>query len=497
MKEQFIPLILGVTGIALYVSAAYAQDPAASTQELLRRIEQLEQKIQTLEQAEKPEAQETGGQAGAIEQIEQKIRILERKKEIDDEVAQAKVKEAPVVRAGKDGFGLRSPDGNFDLHLRGYVQADARFYQGGEADPAPDTFLMRRVRPIVEGTVFKQFGFRIMPDFGNGTASIQDAYVDGNFSPTFKVRAGKFKPPVGLERLQSGADLLLVERAFPTNLVPNRDVGVQFSGDVLNGTLNYAVGVFNGVIDGGSGENDTNSDKEYAVRLFAEPFKNREDSSFRGLGIGLALSVGDQSGSAAAANLPRFVTPGQQTFFSYTGTTAATSTAPSLPGAFADGSRERIAPQFYFYKGPFGLLGEYVQSNQEVSRGGVKKDVKNTAWQFAASWVLTGEDASFRGVNPREPFQWGQGSWGAFELAARVSRLEVDDDVFADSATSRLANPRSSAREATDYGIGLNWYFNRFSKLVLNYDQTQFKDGAAAGDRDKEKVLFTRFQVGF
>lgn len=497
MRQQIVSPILAATALALCASGAKAKDSSATTQELLRRIEQLEQKLQTLEQAKNSTAQPAGERTEAIEQLEQKVKILERKKEIDDEAALAKAKEAPVVRAGKDGFGLRSADGNFDLRLRGYVQADARFYQGGETDPAPDTFIMRRVRPIIEGTVFKQFGFRIMPDFGGGTASIQDAHVDGNFSPAFKVRVGKFKPPVGLERLQSGADLEFVERAFPTNLVPNRDVGVQVTGDVLNGTLNYAVGVFNGVIDGGSGDNDANSDKDYAVRLFAEPFKNREDSSFRGLGVGIALSAGDQSGSAATSNLPRFLTPGQQAFFSYAATTAATATSPSVPGAFADGARERIAPQFYFYNGPFGLLGEYVQSNQEVSRAGSKTDVKNTAWQLAASYVVTGEDASFRGVNPRKPFQWGQGSWGAFELAARVSKLKVDDDVFEGNATTRLANPRSSAREATDYGIGLNWYFNRFSKLMINYDQTKFKDGAAVGDRDTEKVLFTRFQVGY
>ncbi len=497
MRVWVIPAILAVAGASLAISAAYGQDTPATTQELLRRIEQLEQKIQSLEQAKQPTVDEKGRQAEAIEQVEQKIKILERKRELEDEAAQAKAKEAPIVRAGKDGFGLRSADGNFDLRLRGYVQADARFYQGGETDPAPDTFLMRRIRPIIEGSVFKQFGFRIMPDFGGGTATIQDAYVDGNFSPAFKVRAGKFKPPVGLERLQSGSELLFVERAFPTNLVPNRDVGLQLSGDVFDGAVNYAAGIFNGVIDGGSGDNDANSDKDYAVRVFAEPLKDKEDSTLRGLGIGLAYSTGDQSGSAATSNLPRFLTPGQQSFFSYVATTAATATTPSVPGAFADGSRERIAPQFYFHKGPFGLLGEYVRSNQEVSRAGVRRDVKNTAWQLATSLVLTGEDASIRGINPRKPFQWGQGSWGAFEIAARVSRLEVDDDVFAGSATTRLANPRSSAREATDYGIGLNWYFNRFSKLVVNYDQTEFKDGAASGDRDTEKVLFTRFQVGY
>ena len=46
------------------------------------------------------------------------------------------------------------------------------------------------------------------------------------FQPWFAVTAGKFKVPVGLERLQSANDIRFVERAFPTSLLPNRDLGV-------------------------------------------------------------------------------------------------------------------------------------------------------------------------------------------------------------------------------------------------------------------------------
>ena len=36
----------------------------------------------------------------------------------------------------------------------------------------------------------------------------------------------------------------------------------------------------------------------------------------------------------------------------------------------ADGGRTRIAPQFYYYSGSFGLLGEYTNVSQDVSRSG-------------------------------------------------------------------------------------------------------------------------------
>ena len=71
----------------------------------------------------------------------------------------------------------------------------------------------------------KNFDFNFTPDFGGGTAVIQDAYLVVQYSPSSALRAGKFKPPIGLEHLQSDRDLAFIERAFPSSLEPNRDVG--------------------------------------------------------------------------------------------------------------------------------------------------------------------------------------------------------------------------------------------------------------------------------
>src|SRR5687768_113665 len=104
-----------------------------------------------------------------------------------------------------------------------------------------NTFVARRVRPILEGTVYDRFGFRIMPDFGGGQTVLQDAYADVKFANWIKLRGGKFKEPVGLERLQSANHILFVERGLPTNLVPNRDLGFQLFGDVAEGLVSYAI----------------------------------------------------------------------------------------------------------------------------------------------------------------------------------------------------------------------------------------------------------------
>ncbi|MBE0501322.1 MAG: porin [Desulfuromonadales bacterium] len=355
------------------------------------------------------------------------------------------------------------------------MQADGRVYLDDKPDAFTNDILLRRVRPIIEGTLGRDYQFRIMPDFGRGKTELLDTYIQSNYWPTAQFRVGKFKAPVGLERLQSGASLLFVERALPTSLVPNRDIGLQIAGDLIGGTLNYAVGVFNGGVDGGSTDGDSNDDKDVAARLFAHPFKNSGIGALQVLGIGVAGSYGNQEGS-----LPSFKTTGQQTFFKY------------ATGVTADGWRWRVAPQAYWYVGPVGLLAEYVRSVQEVSNGAVTEDLANQAWQVAASWVVTGEDASFKGVKPKRSFDPNNGAWGALELAVRYNELEIDQDAF-----PLFADPTKSAEKAGAWTAGINWYLSSNLRVAVNYEQTEFDKGSVSGDRETEKALLTRVQVAY
>ncbi|MBI2503480.1 MAG: porin [Candidatus Latescibacteria bacterium] len=407
--------------------------------------------------------------------LDQRVKILERLHELDQEAAAAKAKDTPVVSASsKDGFTLKSPDSSFKLKIGGYSQGDGRFWLGDEKKARTNTFLLRRVRPQFDGTVGKYVDFRVMPDFGGGATVLYDAYLNFNYRPGFKVQVGKFKPPVGLERLQSGAALLFVERGLPTSLVPNRDLGLQVHGDLGGGLLSYAVGLFNGVVDGGNADIDVDDSKDLAARLFAQPFK-QGTSLLQGLSLGLAGSWGNTSGA-----LPAYKTPGQVSFFTYTDTTVA------------DGSRLRLAPQFTYYTGPLGLLGEYTVSKQKVVRKTDSATLQHRAWQLAASYLLSGDQATFKGVSPKKSFDPGKGQWGALELAGRFHKLAIDKDAY-----PIFANPKKSASSATAWSLGLNWHLSKNTKLNLDYEQTQFADGDAKGDRDAEKILFNRFQVAF
>jgi phosphate-selective porin OprO and OprP len=429
-----------------------------------------------------------------VEELEQQVRVLGRKDELQEEAASEKAKTAAVVSAGASGFEIRSADTNFVLKIRGYLQADSRWFADDEL-PVNDTFLLRRVRPIIEGTVFEKYDYRLMLDFGSGVtannannAYVQDAYFNARSFPQFQVQAGKFKEPVGLERLQSGANLLFVERSYPTQLLPNRDVGVQVQGDFGEGFLSYAIGAFNGVADGGSGDIDrTDDEKDIAARVFVHPFKNSAAEGLQGLGFGLGGSFGNHAGASRG-----YTSPGQQSIFEYYSGTGTNS------NTVADGTVWRLSPQAYYYWGPLGVLAEYAISSSETSRtgGGVTAidDLQHTAWQVAVSYFLTGEDNSFKAVTPRKPFGLGDGGgWGAWEVAARVSQLKLDDDTF-----PTFANPANNASEAISYAIGLNWHLNRNFKLNLNYEHTDFEGGS--GNRvveEGEDVVLARAQISF
>ena len=439
-----------------------------------------------------------------VEAQKQRLAVLERKLELQEEAAKTAAAAAPRVTASASRFQIASSDGENFVRFRGTLFADNRLYGGESVPETADTFLLRSVRPTLEGTFGGIYDFRFTPDFGGGRSSIVDAYASARFNPGFVVTVGKFKPSVGLERLASEPDLRFMERGLPTFLVPNRDLGVQFSGDFAGGAFSYQLGYFNGVTDGQSSDNlpspDVESDTggDYAARVFFQPFLASDNFNLRGLGFGIGATWQDLDGVATNPYLSSYRSQGQQNVFSYRGNTA-TGTTPNN-ATFANGERLRLAPQLYYYRGSFGFLGEYTQVKQDVSRtvGGVTRSdtLTNSAWQGQFSWFITGEEESFRGFTPASKWQPGKEGWGALELVARYQELDVDDAAFTGGANS-FANPLTAITKETSYGVGVNWYPWNTVKLSLNYDVTSFDGGAATGDRDDEQALFSRFAINF
>lgn len=427
-----------------------------------------------------------GGAPGPAAQaaVTTDLAAFARQQEIGAEQAAEALPNTPVVAFGERGLSVKNRAGDDEVKLRGVVHFDHRSFFGDDAAPATDGFLFRRVRPTLEGNLGAPVSYRLTPELAGDSATLLDAWVDLRLRPSAVLRVGKQKSPVGLERLQAANALVFAERGFATELAPNRDIGVQLFGDILQGEASYGFGVFNGTPDGrDSPAANADDHVELAGRLFFEPWRN-DANALSGLGFGLAASRGEKTG-AGNNLLPRYRTPGQNVFFRYRGSVVA------------DGTHERLSPQAYFYRLRLGLLGEWIRSSQEVLLTGVtphRAELRNTGWQLSATWFLTGEDATYRGLpKPDRPFVAGGEGWGAFELVGRIGELEVDADAF-----PIFANRETSAERARSYTVSLNWYLSPHAKLLVNYSRTDFDGGAFAGrDREDETTLISRLQLAF
>jgi phosphate-selective porin OprO/OprP len=493
-------------------------------QDLANQVKQLQQQVASQQHRNVAPVDSSNDEIG---ELRQKVLVLERKQEIAAEEAAEQKKKTPVVVAGDKGFGFKSPDGAYEIKLRGLLQADARLFGAGikgqhaytgdaatqqsqdgiNTHRAADNFLVRRARPIIEGTLGETYGFRITPDFGSNNSTLVDAYIDANYSPYAKVRVGKFTPPLSIERLQSSADTKFNELGLSSNFLPSRDIGVQLSGDVFNKTLNYAIGYFNGANDGANGDSDANTDKELVARVFAQPFTNTP-GFFQGLGFGVGISTGDANGINGNSTLATYRSSGQENIFSYRSDSSTSNTV------LANGTRTRLVPQFSYYNGGLGVTGEYVNEKLDTKRvfGTAQnqfreEELSNQGWSLTASYLLTGEEASFKGVKPARNFDPANGGWGAWEVKARAGALDIDKSAFYDSkavlgGTDSFAQATRSVQGANNWGVGVNWYPNSNLRVSLDYEDTTFDWGGGGTsrdpqDRDDERVLLGRVQVSF
>jgi phosphate-selective porin OprO/OprP len=538
----------------LGISDVYAADSDALEKRIhelesrLSKMDQLEKRLEKLDRLEalavKSEATYAAPAVATISpdvaKLKTKVNVLERKLEVQEEVNTAAFKKLPIFDGGENGFKITSSNKEHQLRIGSSIQTDYRNFLG-DNPPAwipgspgwyggvgPDSIFLRQARIILEGYVFNDIYFKLMPDFAQNSNSsnlIPDAFVDFAYQPKASLLVGKYKPSIGLERLQGDANTVFLERAFPTNLAPNRDMGLQLHGafakpgyktEKAPGAIDsknfftYQVGITNGTGDSGNialngalpnSATSFANNKEFDGRIFAQPFQHSGYDWLEGFGVGVSGSFSNPDHLALVAQR----TPlGQSQFIDYTqvnGQTKGTITS--------NGNANRIYPQAYWYKGPFGLMGEYVASTQTLnatsnSRGNNNLTQTNTASHVQFSYVVTGEDNQFEGVKPIRKFDPGKGTWGALQLAARWSQLTLDNDSF------KLLDPTKSASEATEFTVGANWFLNKYSLIRFDYENVWFTGGAGTvgattngvtsyniANRPSEQVLSTRFQLAF
>jgi phosphate-selective porin OprO/OprP len=215
-----------------------------------------------------------------------------------------------------------------------------------------------------------------------------------------------------------------------------------------------------------------NDAKDLAGRIVVLPFKSSKTpaSLLNNFGFHLGGSTGTETGA-----LPAFRTSAGQSIFTFASTTA-------------DGRRNRIAPAVFIYVKSFGAFAEYARTRQDVAHTLLKRSIANHAWGMTASYVLTGEATSERGVRPTAPFDPAHGKWGALQIAARYGELTLDREIFA----AGLATP-TSVRTARQASVAANWFPTTYIKFYGTYERFTFEGGS----REAENAIIFRTQLAF
>lgn len=139
--------------------------------------------------------------------------------------------------------------------------------------------------------------------------------------------------------------------------------------------------------------------------------------------------------------------------------------------------------------GPFSAQGEYVISSLGSDEAG---DHSFRSYYVYASAFLTGESRSYRNaegifdrVKPHRNFRQEGSGAGAVELGVRYQFVDLNDnDIF--------------GGELTDVTVGVNWYLNPNTRVMVNYVNSSVKDCTEQEDDPGTlSTLETRFQVDF
>ncbi len=405
--------------------------------------------------------------------LDEVLDILKEKGQITEEKyqelkARAKKEGAGKVLAGFDGVTpyIQSVDGQHRIELHGRVHFDLRGYEAGSRNlpvaPAvvgtdeTTKFLVRRARIQMDATFYKHLNFKLEGDFGSGASVLTDGYVELRYWPELRVRGGQFKVPFSFEELTSSNFIDFVERSVVNNLVPARDVGGMVHGTLFGGLTEYAVGIFNGT---GQNNTETNDSKDFAGRLLVRPFRLLNIPALEKFHLAGHVTHGKETIDAPAANAQSLQgqTEGKFVFFQRVPTR---------------GDRLRVGGEAVYAYGPFGLYGEYVQTEEErksLGPGGTNlDDVTGRGWYVAGTFLVTGEE-KVHGKAPKvKPANPRTGDYGALEVVARYAHLDLSSD-------SPLT-PNPGGNRVNALTVGFNWYLSTNVRLMFNYVQNWFEN---------------------
>jgi phosphate-selective porin OprO/OprP len=414
-----------------------------------------------------------------IQQMEDQIRTL--KGELQDMQEQAAAHPpAPAAPQDdktfkvywKDGLRAETANKKFTTKIGGRIQNDwSTGTQDSDITAAIGDFKngveFRRARLYIEGTIYDDIIYKAQYDFAGGDADFKDVYLGmQNIPYVGTVKIGQFKEPFSLEELTSSNYITFLERSLPNALVPGRATGFQVQNAFFDERLNAAVGYFRA--SDSFGDNSFDSEAGVSGRLTGLPWY--EDDGRRLLHLGVAShwrqpGEGTKDFDSRPENhlADKFIDTGDIPMNSYS----------------------QVGAETALVMGPASLQSEYIHTFADTP-GSSNPDFWGV--YVSGSYFLTGEhrpykreSAAFDKVKPKRNFTLSRGKnsgWGAWELAARYSQLDLSDSGVV-GGTLR------------DVTTGVNWYLNPNVRVMLNWVHADLQSTGTAD------LFATRFQVFF
>lgn len=387
---------------------------------------------------------------------------------------------------------VSSPDGRFTMSLRGQFQMDAANYfqdppgplatdfrrgsvgasqrEVNSARELSDGINFRRAQIGVEGKFWRDFGYRLVYEFGGsgteGPARINDAYVTYTGFAPFTVQVGAFLPNSNMEDATSSTDGLFMERATAAELTRSLagadgryGAGVRGNGDWWSASLFYT---------GGTVGDAENAGEQSAVvgRAAVLAYTDSDANVHLGANTSYVFEPPDQ-GSLTAAGSPRYPIRFRDRPELRVDSTRLIDTG-SIDASSAYASGLEFAANYQ----NFMVQGEYIFYGIE-RRNSVLDNPDFSGFYAEASWVITGEthrynmaSASYAAPKPMVPVD-SQGGFGAWEIAARFSHVDLNFNEGLPGTAAPVGSVRGGEEDI--WTLGVNWYLNANLRASLNY----------------------------
>jgi phosphate-selective porin OprO/OprP len=495
MRGYLLSTTVLVSGLLL-PSATFAASSVDQRLDQLEKALAAQQRIIDAQQAEIQSLRaQVGSRQAAPAQADLAATVEAQKQDIAQLKEQAQKQKLQAADQPKLGFSLgrptiSSPDGRFTFSPRLVVQADFATYDQAAAGPLAtdyrrgsvgggrennaardlsDGAYFRRARFGFEGTFNRDFGYRLVGEFGGAGTELQgrinDAYVNYTGFAPFTIQVGAYSPPANMDDGTGVEDTLMLERATPAELSRSLagadgrlSAGVRFATQRWMGALTFT----------GRAVTDAEvfDSQAAVVGRFAHLLATGSDYNVHvGVNGSYVFSAADQGADAAGARSPlRFRDRPELRVDS---TRLIDTGSIDASGAYAAGV-EFGANYRNFY-----LQAEHFWYGIERRQPTALPNPNFTGWYVQGSWNITGESrrysmasGSFAAPRPLSPFS-ASGGWGAWELAVRYSQTDLNDDAGVLGSAPPVGGVRGGEQKIL--AVGLNWFMTPNLRMSFNY----------------------------